>query len=259
MKTALVTGASSGMGYGCAILLAQKGYRVLALARRENRLKELQEQAKNFPGTIDYLVCDITKEEDKVKLTNKIDQLGSIDLVLANAGIGDVKSIDKLDKAELKRIMDTNVYGVFDTVKLSLEKVKASKGAFGIVGSVQSYIVLPGSSAYCMSKYAVRAFSETLYLEMKKYGVGVTFIAPGFIDTEMRKKGFDDVDITHKDPVPKSLVMPLDIACKKIVHSIEKRKRELTLTFLGKLGQFIVQKCPGLFFFIISKLDRRKV
>jgi short-subunit dehydrogenase len=259
MNTILITGASSGIGHALALEYARGGHELVVLARREHHLKQLKIECEKLGAkSCRYQVCDITSEQDMSQLKELVDSLNKLDIVVANAGVGELNSITNFNKSIYRKIMMTNVDGVVDTITLTMDKIKASKGSFAIVGSVQSYVSLPGGAAYNMSKFAIRAFAETLFMEMNSYGVSTTFIAPGFIDTEIRKKEFNSNEVTHKDPVPKFLVMPLDVASKKIVKAIKKRKRVLTLTRLGIFGKIFVGSFPNLFYFILNKINNNK-
>lgn len=254
MLKVLITGASSGIGESIAKEYAAKGCELILVARRKDRLESLKKTCLDL-GAIktDFWCIDLSSKEDIKKLYKEIEQLENLDIVIANAGIGDLRSFENQSFEEYKKVMDVNVDGVYHTVKASLDKLKQSNGRVGIVGSIQSFMVMPGSSAYCMSKYAVRALSETLYLEFKRSKISVTFIAPGFIATEIRQKKLDDLEVNQKDPVPSYLVMPSKVAAKKIIRAIHGRKRQVTLTYFGKFAEFFFTRFPSLAYFIVSK------
>lgn len=255
MKKVLITGASSGIGESIAKEYASKGYSLILVARRKDRLETLKNVCLDLGALkAEYWCIDLSNQVDIKKLYENINLLDKLDVVIANAGIGDLRSFENMSFEEYKKVMDVNVDGVYHTVKASLEKLKTSKGRVGIVGSIQSFMVMPGSSAYCISKYAVRALSETLYLEFKRSNISVTFIAPGFIATEIRQKKLDELETNQKDPIPAFLLMPSKVAAKKIVKAVDKRKRQITLTYLGKFAEFLFTRCPSLAYFIVSRI-----
>ncbi len=141
-KTALITGASSGIGHALAIEYAKLGYNLLVIARREEKLINLINELKLINSNLkyEYLVCDITNSNDLARLKDKVDSLESLDTLIANAGIGFSKTVERMDRIHLEKMINTNVYGVFDCIKICLDKIKQNKGNIAIIGSVQSFL-----------------------------------------------------------------------------------------------------------------------
>jgi short-subunit dehydrogenase len=120
------------------------------------------------------------------------------------------------------------------------------------VGSVNGYLPLPGNSSYAMSKFALRALCESLWDEWRGFGISVTHIAPGFVESEIRK--VDNLGVLHPsapDRVPKWIQMPADKAAKKMMGAVLARKRELILPLHGKLAVVIARHWPWVFRFLI--------
>jgi short-subunit dehydrogenase len=257
---ALVTGASSGIGAEIARQLARQGFDVILAARREDRLKKLSEEIAAMGRVGLPCVVDVTKDGDierAVELARN--RWGKLDIVVANAGFGVVGSVEKLTLEDYRRQFETNVFGVLRTVIGSLPALKESKGRLALIGSVNGYIALPASSAYGMSKFAVRALADSLYLEAKPFGVSVTHIAPGFVKSEIRN--VDNRGSWHESTstdAPSWIMMDTEPAAREIVRAILKRKRERVITGHGKLAVFIQRHFPSLLMSLVQLLGIKK-
>jgi len=254
-KTVLITGASSGIGHALALEFARRGARVAVLARRAERLNDLVTQAKAAGGEALALTADVTKEADLIAAVKQVrEKWGALDIVVANAGFGVAGNFEKLTNQDYERQFQTNVYGVFHTLRATLPDLKASRGVFAVMGSVMGFVTLPGQSAYGMSKFAVRAFCDSLRGELREAGVAVTHIAPGFVTTEIRQ--VDNMG-RHQgamaDPIPEWLRMPADRAARQMVRAIGRRQREVVITTFGKAVVKIVAWFPGLVAWVMSK------
>jgi short-subunit dehydrogenase len=248
-KVALVTGASAGIGAALARELARQGAHLVLTARRLDRLEALASELSVNGRQVLVSACDVSRDgqiEQAVSLAHE--RFGRIDLVIANAGFGVVGHVEKLSLDDYRRQLETNVYGVLRTVKATIADLKKTKGQLAIVGSVNGYVTLPGSSPYSMSKFAVRALSESLYYELAPSGVSVTHIAPGFVTTEIRQ--VDNTGRWHpgaRDKVPAWIQMSAPKAARAIVRGIARRRREAVITGHGKIIVLFYRHCPWLF------------
>jgi short-subunit dehydrogenase len=246
--TAVITGASSGIGAALALEFARQHFNIVLAARRLDRLTEMVKQVEAIGRAALPVAADVTKDGDMEKvIAAAVEKFGTVDVVIANAGFGVVGQVENLKIDDFKRQFETNVYGVLRTVYASLPELKKSKGRFAIVGSVNGYIALPGSAPYAMSKFAVRALSEALYYEMKEYGVAVTHIAPGFVESEIRQ--VDNKGRWHdqaKSEAPNWLRIPAEEAAHQIARAILDRKQEAVITNHGKLAVTIQRHAPAL-------------
>ncbi|MCB9637506.1 MAG: SDR family oxidoreductase [Myxococcales bacterium] len=254
-KVVLITGASAGIGEALALEFAKQGAVLVLTARREDRLQEVSQKIQALGQKALPIACDVTKEEELAQATQKaIETFGRIDIVVANAGFGVAGTFERLTTEDYQRQFDTNVFGVMHTLKATLEPLKQSKGSFAVVGSVNSYISLPGNSPYGMSKFAVRAFAQSMQGELKPYGISVTLIAPGFVASEIRRVNNKGVFKQEaKDPVPPWLIMPAEPAARQIAKAIHKRKREAVITGHGKIIVFLQRHFPWLVSSIVSR------
>lgn len=179
-KVVLVTGASSGIGYETALLLAQQGHKVYAAARRFNLLQSLSEE------DVTPLKLDVTDEASMVACVNHILNLeGRIDVLINNAGYGYFGAIENVTMEEARRQMEVNVFGLARLCQLVLPAMREQRsGRIINTASVAGKAVLYFGGWYNVSKFSVEAFSDALRMEMKPFGIDVVMIEPGGIKTE---------------------------------------------------------------------------
>lgn len=224
-KTVLITGASSGIGRGVALELARRGARVGLVARRAEMLAEIvrEIEAANRRGHGDggiralALTGDV-EDPDSIRFaTEQIQkQFGSVDVLIANAGIATSTDAAELKAAEVAQVINVNVIGASNSVAAVLpQMIERGQGHLVVISSLAAYRGLPKSAAYCASKAAVSAFFESLRLDLEPKGIAVTIIHPGFIKTPL----------TAGRQAKMPYLMELDDAVEKIVRAIEQRKK----------------------------------
>lgn len=186
--TAIVTGASSGIGHATAKLLAADGARVVLAARREERLATLSDEIEAAGGEALAVATDVTKPADwEALVARTTEAFGAPDILVNNAGLMPLSTIDKLKTDEWERMVDVNLKGVLHGVAAVLPSMTERRGGHIVnVSSVAGRRLFPGGAVYCATKFAVRAFSEGLRSELgPKYGIRVTSIEPGAVSTEL--------------------------------------------------------------------------
>lgn len=254
-KNILITGASSGIGYALAYQLSRQGANCIVTARRNDRLEKLREKIANNGGQAISAIVDVTKNEDlKNAVTQTHHQFGQLDIVIANAAIPMHGNFETLTTDNYRRLFETNVFGVLNTVYTCLDDLKQTKGTLVIIASVMAYMATPGTSVYSMSKFALRAFTETIYSELKTHEINVVLINPGFVKSEMRQvdnSGIRNPD--QKDWVPSFLVMDTEKAARKIAKAIYKKKREKFIGYSGYIGYWFRQYMPWLYFAVLNR------
>ena len=258
-KVVMITGASAGIGAALARQFQSSGFQVVLLARRMERLEVLAKNLNSVrAGSALALECDVTHAEQlKTAVGSALAAFGRIDGFVANAGFGVAGKVESLSVGDYRRQFETNVFSVIESFKQVQGELEKSRGFFTVVGSVNSYLSLPTASAYAMSKFAVRAFTEALYWEMKGNGVSITLACPGFIETEIRKVNNEGVFHERaRDPVPEWIMMSADQAAGLIARASIKRKKEVRVTLHGKVLIFIARHMPWVLSPFLNRVSR---
>jgi NADP-dependent 3-hydroxy acid dehydrogenase YdfG len=183
-RTAVVTGASRGIGAGIAEALAAEGGRVVLLARNEARLKE---RAASLKGSIP-IVCDVTKPDSVEKAAKRIvtELKGAPDILVNNAGVFGVSPVEETSTDFFIETINTNLVGPFLLVRAFLGDMKKRKtGHIVTIGSIADRTIFTGNAAYSAAKFGVRAVHEVLRAELRGSGVRATLISPASTDTEI--------------------------------------------------------------------------
>jgi short-subunit dehydrogenase len=243
-----ITGASSGIGAALARQFARGGASLALAARRVDRLEALAQEIERDGRRAIALPCDVTRDEDLARAAAAARQaFGRIDVVVANAGFGVVGALADLSLDDYRRQFETNVFGVLRTVYATLPDLARSRGRLVVIGSVSGHVAVPGSSAYAMSKFAVRALADCLGHELRSRGVSVTLVSPGYVESELHR--VDNRGVLHPagpDPVPRFLRRPADEAARQIVAAVARRRPEAVITAHGKLAVFLQRHVPWL-------------
>jgi 3-oxoacyl-[acyl-carrier protein] reductase len=196
MKTILITGGSKGIGYGIAEILVKEGWKVGITGRHLSQVEataaKLNEIKKAHALPIVADVRDYQQQQAAVKLV--IDTWGSLDVLVANAGIGHFGSIETTTPEQWHETMDTNLTGVFYSVKASLEALKKSQGYIITIASLAGTNFFAGGSAYNASKFGLVGFTQAIMLDLRAHGIKVSTIMPGSVATY-----FNDHIPTEKD------------------------------------------------------------
>jgi NADP-dependent 3-hydroxy acid dehydrogenase YdfG len=188
-KTVFITGASSGLGRGLALHYAASGATVHAAARREPELRKLAAEAP--AGSIVPVPLDVQDHEALVAAIRAAEGAsgGSLDLVIANAGIGKPTSARKMDWRVVQKILDVNVTSACVTIAAALPKmVERNSGQVVAVSSLAAFRGMPGNASYCASKAALHVWMESVRVDLSGTKVRATTIYPGFVRTEMTAK-----------------------------------------------------------------------
>ena len=188
MKTALITGATSGFGRAIALRLAKLGYKLIITGRRAERLEELSEKIKNDYQTQVLPLCfDIRDNDACTKAINSMpENFKKITLLINNAGLAAGTSpFQESSLADYDQMMDTNVKGLLYITKLIVPGMIAAEAGHIInISSIAGIEVYPTGSVYCASKHAVNAITKGLRLDLVKYGIKVSSVSPGMAETE---------------------------------------------------------------------------
>jgi NADP-dependent 3-hydroxy acid dehydrogenase YdfG len=185
-KVVVITGASSGIGEATARNLAARGAAVALGARRRDRLDKLVNDIREAGGKAEAFTCDVTRRSDVEALVQgAVKTFGRVDVIVNNAGIMPLSSLDQLKVAEWEQMVDVNIKGVLYGIAAALPIFKKQKsGHFINISSVAGHVVVPTGAVYCATKFAVRAITEGLRMESGP-DIRTTEISPGAIATEL--------------------------------------------------------------------------
>ncbi|ANU25476.1 SDR family oxidoreductase [Planococcus versutus] len=224
-KTAVVTGASSGIGQATAKELAAKGYHVVLAARREKRLMELQKEIETAGGTAEYKVTDVTSADEMDSLIQaSLKKNGTIDVLVNNAGLMPLSFMNKLKIDEWDRMVDVNVKGVLYGIAAVLPVMEKQKsGHILTISSVAGHSVTKGSAVYSGTKFAVRAISEGLRQEIDpSHEIRVTIVSPGAVETELTTTITDDDILTAFKEGPQMEMLKAQDIANAIAYAVEQ-------------------------------------
>lgn len=194
-KVILITGASSGIGYDAALILAGQGHKVYGAARRVELMDGLREK-----GVVPVRM-DVTDEQSMLDgVQSIIDAEGRIDVLVNNAGYGYMGAIENVTITEAKRQIEVNVFGLARLTQLVLPYMREQKsGRIINTSSVAGKAVIPFGGWYNVSKYSVEALSDALRIEVKPFGIKVCLIEPGGIKTDWGIIAADNLEVSSKD------------------------------------------------------------
>ena len=183
-KTAYITGGSKGIGYGIAKALLDAGMRVAISSRNIEVARAAAASLSVDPARVLALESDVSSMEAEVNAVKAVtEHFGGLDVLIANAGVGHFSPIDQLSETDWKQTIDTNLTGVFNSVKSSINALKQSKGYIITIASLAGANFFETASAYNASKFGLVGFSQAIMLDLRKYDIKVTTIMPGSVAT----------------------------------------------------------------------------
>ena len=200
-KVAYITGGSKGIGFGIAKTLLDNGMRVAITSRNLAAAKEAAALLSNDAARVLALESDVSSLASETKAVKAVtDHFGQLDVLVANAGVGHFAPIESLTEKEWKSTIDTNLTGVFNSVKASIEALKKSNGYIITIASLAGTNFFENGSAYNASKFGLVGFSQAIMLDLRKYGIKVTTIMPGSVATYFNDHVPNDADAWKIQP-----------------------------------------------------------
>jgi short-subunit dehydrogenase len=234
-QVAVITGASSGIGWALARELAAQRCRLGLVARRKQQLDQLAGEIRQAGGTAVVAPADVANREQTLAAVQQLRrELGPIDVLIANAGVGAPTLLEPINLSDVEKMFRVNLLGVVYSIAAVLpEMLERNRGHLAAVSSLGAYKGLPGESAYCASKAAVNTYLEGLRIQLRGRGIAVTTICPGFIKTPMT-----DVNDFHMP-----WLMGPEQAARLIVRALRRRRKVYNFpwqtTLLMKLTRWL--------------------
>jgi NAD(P)-dependent dehydrogenase (short-subunit alcohol dehydrogenase family) len=209
MPSAIVTGASSGIGEAVARALAGEGYGVALAARRAERLEELAQELGELALPVPTDVSHRAQVEELVAKT--VDRFGGLDAVVSAAGVFHSEPLEQLDEATFDETIAINLKGTYLVARAALPHLRASNGYLITVASVSGTMGQQGGGAYNTSKWGVRGFTQSVLQEVRGEGVRATAISPGQVATPMLGHHEDDPNLLSADDVAGAVLWLLSL------------------------------------------------
>lgn len=245
-KIVWITGASSGIGRELALRLAKDGCTVAASARSADKLAEmakLDARIKPFP-------LDVEDAAAVAQTFAQIERdLGGVDLAILNAGIWDQMVVKDFSAERAKHSMSVNYFGVLHGLEPAMAAfVARGRGHLALVSSVAGYRGMMKGVAYSPTKAALNALSEALYPHLKRKGVDLTVICPGYVKTPM----------TDANAFPMPFIIPVEEAVEKIVSGLQRKKYEIVFPWKMMLLMKTLRALPHWAFFYLVNIAINK-
>lgn len=199
-KVAYITGGSKGIGFGIAKSLLEQGMRVAISGRDLSAVQQAAQQLGDESKVL-ALQSDVkSADSEKEAIQKTIEQFGSLDVLIANAGVGHFAPIDTMSEEDWHKTIDTNLTGVFNTVKAGIESLKKSGGYIITIASLAGANFFENGAAYNASKFGLVGFTQAIMLDLRKYNIKVTTIMPGSVATHFNDHTPSEADAWKIQP-----------------------------------------------------------
>jgi len=237
-KTALITGASAGIGRASALALAQEGANIVLTARRQERLDELVSAVQKAGGKAVSIIGDATAEETAQKCVDTaIKTFGALDILINNVGVGNYKNLVDTSAAEYDEMMDSNVRSTFLFTRHAVPlMINQHSGTVLMISSMAGKYGFAGEAVYCATKFAQVGFAQALDKELRPHGIKVGVICPGGVKTEFALgKGRTEQGVAKSGMLePEDVASAVLLACTQSPNSriieVQMRTMDESLT-----------------------------
>lgn len=222
---ALITGGSKGIGYGIAEALVKIGIRVALTSRHGEEAKEAAKTLGNDNQVIG-LEADVRDYNDQAEIVSKvIEKWGQLDILIANAGVGHYASIEDLTLEQWQQTIDTNLTGVFYSIKASVAELKKTQGYIFTISSLAGTNFFANGSAYNASKFGLTGFTQAVMLDLRNYGIKVSTIMPGSVATHFNNNSPSEADAwkIQKEDIGKLVVDLIKMNPRALPSKVEVR------------------------------------
>jgi dehydrogenase/reductase SDR family protein 7B len=256
-----ITGASSGIGAALSRAFAKAGARLVLSARRQDKLEEVAASCNLPDAHLLILPIDLEHSEQAAGWVAQVmKHYGRIDLLINNAGIGQIGYVADMTDAVERRIMEINYFGQVNLTRAVLPHMQqAGSGRIVIVSSILGKFGMAGLAAYAASKHAVAGYFESLRAEIKKDGLTVLIVSPGFIKTDVTKNSLlPDGRVYQKDSPAQEKGMPTDVFAKKFLAAVKSNRKHVYIGRKETLAPTVKWLFPGPFYWLMAKIAKKK-
>jgi len=256
-KVAVITGASSGIGYATALALSKAGAKVAIGARRTDKLEQLKNEIKKNGGEVLSHKLDVTKKDDcNAFVDQAIKKWGTVDILVNNAGFVIYGKVSELTIEEIESQMETNYFGMIYCTKNFLpHMVEQDQGHIVNVASVGASFGVPGVASYCATKFAMLGFSEGLKHELSGTGVDVTVVSPIMVDTPL----FDHPSFENFSKRSTIAILSPEKVANIILKAANSSRLEIVVPSVARAGIWAKQNFPFLINPIIGNAFRKQL
>jgi NAD(P)-dependent dehydrogenase (short-subunit alcohol dehydrogenase family) len=244
--TAVITGATSGIGRETALEFVKAGARVVVAGRREERLRELAAEIEARGGDVLAVRTDVSAQAQVESLIEQtIARFGRIDTLVNNAGVGLAAKFADQSLEDFRRVMEVNFWGAVYACKAAVPRMK-TQPAGGVIINVSSILGrrgMPYETAYCASKFALAGFSESLRVELMSEKIDVSTIFPGAVETEIFETAENQTGVAFPNVLPK---FPARQMARIIVQDARTPQPEIVMALDALAIDFFNKLAPGL-------------
>lgn len=248
----IVTGCSSGIGRALVVELAKNGAKVVATARRIQRLQSLQQECQSFGGEVVTCAGDITESKTRDNVVGAAsDSFGGLDALINNAGVGSFGPFHQGSSEQFAQLINVNLLAAAELTRMAVPFLTESRDPIVVnIGSVLGNFPVPLKAEYCASKFALRGLSEAMRMEFRPLGIDLLLVSPSTTESEFFEQALDDrTDINWL----RYGSMTSEQVAVATIRAIEKRKKELVLSSGGKLLSLLYRYAPSIARRVLAK------
>lgn len=256
-KVVVITGASSGIGEAAAEQFAKKGANLVLVARRKEKLDQVEKNLSKYSVKILICVCDVSDKDQVKQMADKtIETFSKIDILVNNAGFVIYGKVKELSIEDIESQMKTNYFGTIYCTKSFLPHfLKQNFGHIVNVASVGASFGVPGIASYCATKYAMLGFSEGLHHELHDTGVGVTVVSPIMVRTSL----FDHPSFKNFTKHATGISLSSETVANAIIKASNSSRLEIVVPSFVRIGIWFKQTFPFLINPIIGSAFRKQL
>ena len=256
-KVVVITGASSGIGEASAIKFAKKNAKVVLVARRKEKLLQVQKEISQYTDFTLVCQCDVSnKSQVKEMVDMVLDTFGRIDILVNNAGFVIYGKVEELSIEDIESQMKTNYFGTINCTKYFLPHfLKQNSGHMVNVASVGGSFGVPGIASYCATKFAMLGFSEGLHHELHGTNIGVTVVSPIMVRTSL----FDHPSFKNFTKFATGISLSADTVANAIIKASDSSRLEIVVPSFVRIGIWFKQTFPFLINPIIGNRFRKQL